>query len=154
MNMNTLEPSNEMLINEIMQSINSVIPAQPTVNTSQAIDFTKTIELGVSVEFTGDLKGNLFLNGERETFSTIAEMLYGMRLDGEMLTSFTGEVGNMIAGNLSTNLTKFSLKTDITFPVLMEENAIQLEDKHQTIGIGLNYESNGAQLDVVLLLAK
>ncbi|MFC4323369.1 chemotaxis protein CheX [Litchfieldia salsa] len=148
------QPSFETLFNEIVLSINSVIPAQPTVNTSEAIGSTEiSIELGVSVGFIGDMKGSLFLKGERETFSSIAELLYGMRLDGEMLTSFTGEVGNMIAGTLSTNLTKWSLKTDITSPVLMEDGVFKVEDQNKALSVALYYENNGTQLDAILMFS-
>ncbi|WP_078543837.1 chemotaxis protein CheX [Litchfieldia alkalitelluris] len=146
------EPSFQLLLKEVVDSINSVIPAQPIINHTPSIESAIPIDLGVSVHFTGDMKGLLFLKGEKDTFSSIAEMLYGMRLDGEMLTSFTGEVGNMIAGTLSTNLTKLSLKTDITSPELFQSDIFNVAHHEQALGVELTYDAHGVQLDVILMV--
>jgi len=45
--------------------------------------------------------------------------MYGMQLDGAMLESFTGEFGNMIAGNLCTYVAEQNLELDITPPTVM-----------------------------------
>ncbi|MNH44187.1 CheY-P phosphatase CheX [compost metagenome] len=45
-----------------------------------------------------------------------------MPLEGEMLESFTGEFGNMIAGNLCTAVGQESLEIDITPPTVMVGN--------------------------------
>ncbi len=109
-------------------AIHSVIPEQPAHSSPQEIHGSFLIESGVLVGFTGDMKLSLFINGEQEVFSFFAELLYGMSLDGDMLHSFTAEVGNMIAGNLSTNLAKCSIKTDITAPILLEGGSYIMTD--------------------------
>ncbi len=48
--------------------------------------------------------------------------MFGMPLEGEMLESFTGEFGNMIAGNLCTAVGQENLEIDITPPTVMVGN--------------------------------
>ena len=45
-----------------------------------------------------------------------------MNLEGEMLESFTGEFGNMFAGNLSIKASEQNLKIDITPPTVIVGN--------------------------------
>lgn len=76
-------------------------------------------ELGVLIGFTGQIKGSLFVQGEAKVFSKLAEVMFGMPLEGEMLESFVGEIGNMLAGNVSTNLGTSGLMSDITPPTVV-----------------------------------
>lgn len=41
-----------------------------------------------------------------------------------MLLLFSGEFGNMITGGLSTHLAEHGIHTDITSPVIIQENII------------------------------
>nr|WP_251027627.1 chemotaxis protein CheX [Bacillus sp. ISL-41] len=79
--------------------------------------------MGVIIGLTGDIKGKLVLSGVEDTFQGISEMMYGMRLEGAMLESFTGELGNMIGGNFSIMLSKINVSTDITAPTIIQGNA-------------------------------
>lgn len=45
--------------------------------------------------------------------------MFGMTIEGEMIESFTGELGNMVAGNLCTVLEKDGLTVDISPPTVM-----------------------------------
>ena len=45
--------------------------------------------------------------------------MFGMRVEGEMLQSFAGELGNMIAGTLSTTISKYEMDMDITPPTVL-----------------------------------
>ena len=49
------------------------------------------------IGITGDVKGLLVLEGNEIVFGGIGEAMFGMPLEGEMLGSFSGELGNMIA---------------------------------------------------------
>jgi len=79
-------------------------------------------QMGVLIGLIGDLKGRVIIDSSPETFSGIGNTMFGMPLEGEMLESFTGEFGNMIAGNLCTTVGQESLEIDITPPTVMVGN--------------------------------
>ncbi|WP_254778677.1 MULTISPECIES: chemotaxis protein CheX [unclassified Bacillus (in: firmicutes)] len=76
-------------------------------------------DIGVLIGLTGDVKGTIIIEGKEDIFAKISEGLFGMVLEGEMLHSFAGELGNMMAGHLSTNLTKNGFTMDITPPTVL-----------------------------------
>lgn len=76
-------------------------------------------EMGVLIGLVGDLKGRIIIDGTPEIFGAIGSSMFGMPLDGAMLESFTGEFGNMIAGNLCTYAGQYELELDITPPTVM-----------------------------------
>ena len=71
-------------------------------------------ELSVLIGIIGDIKGRIILEATFGLFSSIGSNMFGMPLEGEMLESFTGELGNMIAGNLCTLVGANNLEIDIT----------------------------------------
>ena len=77
------------------------------------------LEMGVLIGLVGDIKGSIIIDGTPESFSKIGSAMFGMPLEGEMLESFTGELGNMIAGNLCTYTVQYDLELDITPPTVM-----------------------------------
>lgn len=79
-------------------------------------------EMGVLIGIIGDLKGRIIIDGTPEIFGTIGSTMFGMPLEGPMLESFTGELGNMIAGNLCTYTGQYDLELDITPPTVMVGN--------------------------------
>ncbi len=79
-------------------------------------------EMGVLIGLVGDLKGRIIIDGSPTTFGAIGSTMFGMPLEGEMLESFTGEFGNMIAGNLCTHVGQNELELDITPPTVMVGN--------------------------------
>ena len=72
-------------------------------------------EISVLVGIVGGIKGRLIIDTSTEVINTIGSAMFGMSIEGEM-ESFTGELGNMIAGNLCTVLEKERLMLDITPP--------------------------------------
>ena len=80
------------------------------------------MEMGVLIGLVGDIKGRVIIDSTSPTFSTIGEKMFGMELEGDMLESFTGELGNMFAGNLCTQMGLDSLNVDITPPTVMVGN--------------------------------
>jgi len=76
-------------------------------------------EMGVLIGTIGDIKGRIILDSTSAAFSAIGSKMFGMPLEGEMLESFTGELGNMFAGNLCTHVAQQSLTIDITPPTVM-----------------------------------
>lgn len=79
-------------------------------------------EMGVLIGLVGDLKGRIIIDGTPDIFGAIGSAMFGMPLDGAMLESFTGEFGNMIAGNLCTYAGQYELDLDITPPTVMVGN--------------------------------
>lgn len=76
-------------------------------------------EMGVLIGLVGDLKGRIIIDGSPKIFGAIGSGMFGMPLEGPMLESFTGEFGNMIAGNLCTFAGQHDLELDITPPTVL-----------------------------------
>jgi len=79
-------------------------------------------EMGVLIGIVGDMKGRIIIDSTGATFSSISQHMFGMPLEGDMLESFTGELGNMIAGNLCTVVSSDQLEIDITPPTVLVGN--------------------------------
>jgi len=109
-----------MILNGTIEAAKGVIPLQFTVDSpSLFTDPLAQSSIGVLIGMTGDVRGQLVIEGDVSSFSYIGEMMFGMALEGEMLQSFTGEVGNMIAGNLATALSQKGITMDITPPTVL-----------------------------------
>lgn len=104
-------------------------------------------EMGVLIGIIGDLKGRIIIDGTPEIFGTIGSTMFGMPLEGPMLESFTGELGNMIAGNLCTYTGQYDLELDITPPTVMVGNT-KLYGFQQAFKIPATLEGVG---DIVIL---
>ena len=76
--------------------------------------------------------------------------MFGMSIEGEMIESFTGELGNMVAGNLCTMLEKDGLILDISPPTVMTgTTSFSVSNRH------LSYPSRlegGGMLTVLLTI--
>ncbi|MGE7621503.1 chemotaxis protein CheX [Viridibacillus sp. NPDC096237] len=110
----------QAVLNGTINALKSVIPyeiqvSSPTITS----DPYEQNEIGVLIGMVGDLKGRIIIDSTPDTFSAIGAGMYGMTLDGAMLESFTGEFGNMIAGNLCTFAAEKELDLDITPPTVM-----------------------------------
>ncbi|MFE6168050.1 chemotaxis protein CheX [Viridibacillus arvi] len=110
----------QAVLNGTINALKSVIPykiqvSSPTITS----DPYEQNEIGVLIGMVGDLKGRIIIDSTPETFSAIGAGMYGMTLEGAMLESFTGEFGNMIAGNLCTFAAEKELDLDITPPTVM-----------------------------------
>ena len=76
-------------------------------------------EMGVLIGIIGDTKGRIIIDSTKDCLSAIGATMFGMPLEGEMLESFTGELGNMVAGNLCTIVALDGLEVDITPPTVI-----------------------------------
>src|SRR5690625_5093047 len=108
------------LLNGTSKALDTVIPIQHKLSRPQLIEQSFQIQFGVLIGITGDIRGKLLLDGEKQTFGNIGETMFGMSIENDMLTSFSGELGNMLAGNLSTNIVDNGITIDITAPTNME----------------------------------
>ncbi|WP_093213262.1 chemotaxis protein CheX [Sediminibacillus albus] len=124
---------------------------EPDVGKARVFQDSLTVPFGVLIELTGDVQGTLVLKGEEGLFGSIGEAMFGMPLDGEMLLSFSGELGNMIAGSISTSIYSKGFQTDIKSPMVTEKDGTVIEDFQQAIQVELTYQSIG-DMEIFLLL--
>lgn len=121
----TVEERNKsvkVLLNGTYSAIQAVVPIKHEMSKPQLLEKSLHIQFGVLIGITGDVRGKLVLSGDTSLFGSIGQLMFGMALEGEMLTSFSGELGNMLAGSLSTNIVEEGINTDITSPTIIEGN--------------------------------
>ncbi|MCJ8007617.1 chemotaxis protein CheX [Lederbergia wuyishanensis] len=138
------------LLNGTFTSFKNVIPIQHETKKPQLLGKSLHLQYGVLIGITGDIKGNIILSSNPGVFGSIGEVMFGMSLEGDMLASFSGELGNMIAGSLSTIIVENGLKTDITSPTIMEGNTT-LSGYDKAIQLTIVLEEIG-EMDIYLLI--
>ncbi|PFA70089.1 chemotaxis protein CheX [Bacillus sp. AFS015802] len=108
------------ILNSSVEAIKGVIPLSVTVSKPSLLaePFSQH-KIGVLIGFTGDVRGRMIIDGEEASFQGLGASMFGMPLDGAMLESFAGELGNMIAGNLATLLAGGGHSLDITPPTVI-----------------------------------
>lgn len=134
MNKTITEPVMEIL-NGMLHSFNSIVPLAFEKRDPRLLNDHLNLEFGVLIGFVGDSRGKLVYRGEQSIFGSIGEVMYGMPLEGEMLNSFSSELGNMLSGGLCTYLSEQGVILDITPPTIIEgkskisgfEKAIEME---------------------------
>ncbi|MCG3083063.1 chemotaxis protein CheX [Anoxybacillus sp. LAT_35] len=139
------------ILNGTIESIRSVIPLAMTIEKPSLFTqpFTQA-SISVLIGMTGDLRGRLMIEGHETMFGSIGETMFGMPLEGEMLESFTGELGNMIAGNLATIVFQKGITIDITPPtVLVGQTKIYGFDK--AFRVPIHFENKG-ELQLILTI--
>ena len=112
------------LLNGTYSSLQTIMPFHHEMKKPQILKQSLHLQFGVLIGMMIDIKGKLILAGDSTLFSSIGESMYGIPLEGDMLISFSGELGNMIAGGLSTHLVGCGIKTDITSPTIIQGNTI------------------------------
>lgn len=110
------------LLNGALTSIKTVIPIDYDFERPRVINQDFRLFFGVLIGITGDIKGKLVFSGDQTTFGSIGEKMFGMPLEGDMLLSFSGELGNMIAGGISTTIADSGTDINITAPTIMQGN--------------------------------
>lgn len=139
------------LLNGMFVALKTVVPIEQEISKPQLLKEKVDLQFGVLIGITGDVKGQLVITGDKGTFASIGETMYGMPLDGEMLASFSGELGNMLAGRLSTIVAENGVHTDITSPTILEGNT-HLSGYKQALKVNVRYDRFG-ETDIYLLLA-
>ncbi|MEE1130635.1 MAG: chemotaxis protein CheX [Caryophanon sp.] len=133
----------QTILNGTIQALKTIIPLEVTMGApTMTTEPYEQQEMGVLIGIVGDLKGRIILDSTPASFSNIGNMMFGMPLEGEMLESFTGEFGNMMAGNLCTQVGQNGLELDITPPTVMVghtklygfQKAFQLKVTIATVG--------------------
>jgi chemotaxis protein CheX len=104
----------------MLEAVNTVIPMQVERHSPVSVDAPLLhVKMGVLVGVTGQSRGRLLLESDEHVFGKVAEQMYGMALEGDMLESFVGELGNMIAGTMSTQVSQAGILIDITPPTVI-----------------------------------
>ncbi|WP_106495958.1 chemotaxis protein CheX [Lentibacillus sp. Marseille-P4043] len=138
------------LLNGTLSSLSNVVPVAHEIKQPNLLKQDLHLQYGVLIGITGDVKGKLVLSGNTSIFSAIGEVMFGMPLEGEMLSSFSGELGNMIAGGMSTNIVEKDLHTDITSPTIIE-GTMTLSGHKRALQVTVMFEKVG-EMDLYLLL--
>lgn len=147
----TLQANVTKVLNGTIQSVKSILPMTIAIDSPALFkDSVLHSSMSVLIGMTGDIKGRLVIDGTPQTFSSIGEFMYGMQLEGEMLESFTGELGNMIAGHLATNASQYELIMDITPPTVLVGDT-KLTGFSQAIRVPINLTPTG-HLDIILMI--
>ncbi|UOQ48190.1 chemotaxis protein CheX [Gracilibacillus caseinilyticus] len=142
--------STEVNVNEIIKelyngsvkSIKSVVPVEHEFESPKISTNPLSVEYGVLIGYSGTFKGDLLIQASHSVFSSIGEALYGMQLSAEMLDSFSGELGNMLAGGLSTHLADAGIETDITHPTIISGEA-RLTGFKRVLEVAIHYKRIG-----------
>ncbi|PIC87833.1 chemotaxis protein CheX [Sporosarcina sp. P20a] len=110
----------QKVLNATIASLTTVVPLKFQVLSPTLIQQPyEQREISVLIGLIGDIKGRLIVEPTHSIISDIGLAMFGMQIEGEMAESFTGELGNMIAGNLCIVLEKADLTLDISPPTVM-----------------------------------
>lgn len=139
-----------VLLNGTILALKTIVPTHYELTKPKLLGTSLHLQFGILIGITGDIKARLILMGNPITFSTIAHSMFGMELEGEMLASFSGELGNMLAGSISTHIVNSGIQTDITAPTIMQGDS-RLSGFEKAIGMSAIF-SEQDQLDLYLLL--
>lgn len=137
-------------LNATISSIRNVVPIECQINKPQLLRHNLHLNYGVLIGVTGDMKGKLVFSGDLNTFAIIGQNMYGMPLQGEMLQSFSSELGNMIAGSISTFLSANETEIDITTPTILQGD-LNLSGHNEALQLGFKFENIG-EINTCLLI--
>lgn len=138
------------LLNATLFSIKNIIPLESNFNKPERLKDYPSIDQGIQIGLTGDIKGALIFNSDNETFSSIGEEMYGITLNEDMLQSFSGELSNMIAGGITTYLAKYNTNINITTPIFLQR-APEILTYKDVLKLLIRFKQNG-ELNTYLLL--
>lgn len=138
------------LLNGTLSSLKTVVPIAHKPMRPHLLEKSFSLKFGVLIGLTGDITGKLILAGKPSVFGLIGSEMFDTPLEGEMLLSFSGEMGNMIAGGLSTKIAKNGININITYPTIMQGNT-NLSGYKQALGVPILLDTSD-ELYIYLLL--
>lgn len=139
------------VLHRTIEAVQAVIPLRADAGKPALLEAGETaISFGVLIGITGDVRGRLIIHGEQPVFSAIAEKMYGMLLDEQMLASFTAELGNMIAGHAATALFAEAAAIDITPPTVLIGD-VHMHGTSQALRLPVELEETGSLLILFML---
>lgn len=138
------------LINGMYEAVKAIINVETTISKPNLLQEPVDLKFGVLIGITGDIKGQLILEGESSLFADLGNLMFGMPLEGEMLNSFSGELGNMVAGQLCTIVSSKEVNIDITSPTVAYGDVSFAGYKH-IICINVMFSDLG-KMDIYMML--
>lgn len=141
------------VLNEAMDAVMTVTNTQITRDNPSLVSYSVMQSgIGVLVGITGDVLGRIVLDGKLDTFSSVAQSMYGMTLQGDLLESFVGEFGNMIVGTTATNLSNHGVLVEITPPTVIA-GPTKLSGFQRGISVAVHLHGMGT-VRLVLIIEK
>jgi chemotaxis protein CheX len=148
--LNEKSQSITLLLNGTLSSMKNLVPLAQEFSKPILLKDNLSFQFGVLIGITGGIKGQLVFTGDPKVFGALGESLFGMQLEGEMLKSFSGEFGNMIAGGLATKIIESRIKVDITTPTVLTGDTT-LSGYKRAVHMSVFYTSVG-DLNIYFLL--
>jgi chemotaxis protein CheX len=139
------------VLNGTMAAMKAVIPLEIHRGTPCLVEHSVVPnKMCVLVGIVGELSGRLIFEGSTSTFATMGQHMFGAVLEGEMLESFVGELGNMIAGNTARELSNAGVIVNISPPtVLIGSTKITGFDRGVLVPVAIGSESELRVLIVI-----
>ncbi len=139
------------IMNGTIEAIKGLIPIPVVIDKPTRFTAPHTqSEIGVLIGVVGDIRGRIVIEGPFSSFGGIGETMFGMTLEGEMLESFTGELGNMIAGSLATIMSQKGVIIDITPPTVLVGQT-KLYGFSTAFRLPVNIEGKGS-IQIILII--
>lgn len=147
----SLSKNVQQILNATISSLTTVIPIKTKILApSLSTQPYEQKELSVLIGLVGDVKGRLIIDTSTEIVNVIGQAMFGMNIEGEMIESFTGELGNMVAGTLCTTLEQESLHLDISPPTVMT-GLTKISGFQQAFKLPVQME-DGAMMHILLTI--
>ncbi|WP_349408891.1 chemotaxis protein CheX [Pseudalkalibacillus sp. SCS-8] len=122
------------LLNGAITVVKTVLPMECEVGTAQnTLESVNLSQPGVMIGLEKEINGSVFFLGPRELFSECGNKMFGMPFEGEMLDSFIGELGNILAGNIATQLSTEDITIDITTPKVVDSASLGTVERILTV---------------------
>ncbi|MGM7703145.1 chemotaxis protein CheX [Pseudalkalibacillus sp. Hm43] len=127
------------LLNGTINVVKTVLPMDFTVgkpvNDIESVDVHQT---GVMIGLEKEINGSLLFLGSRDLFGECGNKMFGMPFEGEMLDSFMGELGNILAGNIATQLSTEDITIDITTPRVVE--SVSITEARKILSVPMKFD--------------
>lgn len=145
------------LINPFLQSFNTVMPQLGFEVERGEISMKEQISasgITISVGLTGDVKGNvIYILSEEGGKGIASKMMMGMEVEtlDDMAKSALSEMSNMLTANASINYSKQGIETDISTPVLVTGDKMNIKVNTDKI-VCVEMKANGIPIEINISL--
>ncbi|MGP4081673.1 chemotaxis protein CheX [Pseudalkalibacillus sp. R45] len=130
------------LLNGAIEVIKTVVPMEYEMGKPQSeikFEHKDPQQAGVIIGLEKEINGSLLFLASKTFFGECGNQMYGMPFEGEMLDSFIGELGNILAGNIATQLASADITVDITTPRMVNE--VSITDAAKLILLPLKFDT-------------